>query len=61
MRKLIIALALLGVLVLAGCTQLTGTGGRGTVASANITVGDIGALDNPDSESLDTGIPLEDI
>ncbi len=61
MRKLIIALALLGILVLAGCTQPTGTGGGGAAASANITAGDLGALDNPDSESLDTGIPLEDI
>lgn len=60
MRKLIIALALLGVLVLAGCTQPIAPGG-GTAVSANITVGDLGALDNPDSESLDTGIPLEDI
>ncbi len=37
-----------------------GTSGTRGVTS-NITAADFGILDSPDSESLDTGIPLENI
>lgn len=67
MRNILIAFALFAMLVVAmGCTQAgtqtgeTGeTGGTGT--ASKVTSEDLGALEDPDSESLDTGIPLEDI
>lgn len=64
--RVLIALALFGLLVLAmGCAQKAGAGtpggGGGGVQPSNITAEDIGGLEDPDSESLDTGIPLEDL
>ncbi len=61
MRQLILALALLGILVLAmGCVKAPSAGTQDAV-SKNISAEDIGGIDDPDSESLDIGIPLEDI
>lgn len=58
--KLLVAIALMGVLLLSfGCAQGPPAGAK--AAPSNITVDDLGAIENPDAESMDTGMPLEDI
>lgn len=62
--KALLALALLALL-LVGCTQSSKTKtteiGKNASPSAPITSSDIDTLENPDSESMDSGIPLEEI
>lgn len=71
MKNLMIALLLFGILVFAiGCTQ-QGTGTTGGTPGSNagnvsapgsqLNSSDLGTLDNPDSDSTDPGIPLEQI
>lgn len=57
--KIILALALLGLLLL-GCTQ-AGSQGIGGTGKAPLTSADVGAIENASSEDLDTGLPLESL